>query len=58
MSAADWIGWFFAIAPLGVFALMGLWTLYALVKAAVREGIRESGLIEEVRRAGFRRGAD
>jgi len=31
--------------------LIGLWVLYRVLKAAVREGIKESGLVETLARA-------
>ena len=29
-----------------VFLAIGMWALYAVIKAAIRDGIRESGLLE------------
>ena len=36
----------------GIAAAMGLLVLYFVIKAAVREGIKESGLLEAQRRVG------
>lgn len=41
-----WRSTIFAIAVGAISSIIGLWVTYLVIKAAIRDGIKESGLVE------------
>lgn len=44
--------WIMLMTVWGIAVAISLWVMYRVIKAAVKDGIKESGLIEAVRRNG------